>query len=161
MILQYTGNDEGWYYFFENKEVYDELATKEAYTQPDPAMQARLSERLRKTPEQFEILGAEAGEYFHFRFRYLDEQIQETYLPYRILYYRWDDEGYFYVVGPDVFQGKVISEAGVHEEQTFETIPLAQEKALLSELETSPENFTIIKGTDRDFFYRKFRIKSM
>ncbi|GEM_PF-1840671 len=161
MILRYTGNDEGWYYFFENKEVYDELAAKETYTQPDPAKQALLSERLQRAPEQFEIRPATPNEYFHFRFRYLEEPIPETCLPYRILYYRWDDEGYFYIVKPDVFQTKAVSEAGNNVEGTFEIIPLAQENALFAELETCPDKFTIIKGTALDFFHQKFRIKSM
>jgi len=161
MILRYTGNDEGWYYFFENKEVYDELAANEAYTKPEPAIQVHLSDQLRLEPERFEICPAQANEYFHFRFRYLQEQMPEAYLRYRILYYRWDDEGYFYLVNPDVFQEKTIPAAGASVEQPFEALPLTQEKELLFELDTYPERFVIIKGTSSDFFYRKFRIKSM
>ena len=55
MILQYTGDNEGWYYFFENKEVYNELAANEAYVKPDPAILQILYEKLLREPEQFEI----------------------------------------------------------------------------------------------------------
>ncbi|MBL7705288.1 MAG: hypothetical protein JNM21_07025 [Taibaiella sp.] len=161
MILQYTGNTEGWYYFFENKEVFDELATDEAYRIPDPATQAILAERLRLQPERFEIRQAEVNDYFHFRFRYLEAQKAEAYLPYRILYYPWDDEGFFYLVDPDVLKEQTLPRAEVKGEQPFEFIPLAQEKELLFELDTDPDKFDIIKGCAHDFFYQKFRIKSM
>jgi hypothetical protein len=161
MILQYTGNAEGWYYFFENKEVYDELVTNEAYVIPDPATQALLAERLRLQPERFEIRQATANDYFHFRFRYLEAQTNEVYLPYRILYYPWDDEGYFYIVDPDVFKEKTLPKGEVKGQQPFELIPLAQEKELLLALDTDPDKFDIIRGCAHDFFYQKFRIKSM
>lgn len=161
MILQYTGNAEGWYYFFENKEVYDELATHEAYVVPDPATQEILAERLGLQPERFEIRQAEANDYFHFRFRYLEAQKPETYLPYRILYYPWDDEGYFYMVDPDVFKEQTLPQGEAKREQQFEFIPLAQEKELLFELDAYPDKFEITRGAAHDFFYKKFRIKSM
>lgn len=161
MILLYTGNDEGWYYFFENKEVYDELAAGVAYIRPSPAMQLLLSEKLKRAPEQFDIQQAKAGEYFKFRFCCQEEPTPESYLPYRILYYHWDDEGYFYMVKPDFFQEKTNPETGVAAEREFETIPLAQQKELLDELATSPDKFIVIEGSAHDFFYRKFRIKSM
>lgn len=160
MILQYTGDQEGWYYFFENKEVYEELAAAEAYTRPTPVVQALLSDKLRQEPEKFEICPAQMNEYYHFKFRYLEEQVPEAYLPYRILYYRWDDAGYFYMVNPEVFKEKTIPETG-NAVTTFEAIPLAQEKELLAELHNRPDKFAIIQGTADDFFYRKFRIKSM
>src|SRR5690606_27786692 len=110
------GNAEGWYYFFENKEVFDELATKEAYAIPDPATQAILAERLRLQPELFEILPAEANDYFRFRFRYLEVQKPEAYLPYRIFYYPWDDEGYFSMVDHDVFKEKTLLQMNIKKE---------------------------------------------
>lgn len=161
MILQYTGNNEGWYYFFENQEVYDELATNEAYLIPDTATQAILSERLRLQPERFEIRQAEANEYFHFRFRYLEVQKPGVYLPYRILYYPWDDEGYFYMVDQEIFNEKTLSRTAVTADGLFEPIPLEQEKELMDEMETNPEKFIIIDGGADEFFYRKFRMKSM
>ena len=161
MILQNTGDAEDWYYFFENKEVYDELATLDAYVIPDPATQAILAERLRMQPKRFEILTAEANDYFLFRFRYLEKEKPEAYLPYRILYYPWDDEGYFYMVDPDVFKEKTLPQTERKGEQPFEPIPLAQEKELLFELDTDPDKFDITSGAAHDFFYQKFRIKSM
>ncbi|RYD98474.1 MAG: hypothetical protein EOP54_07520 [Sphingobacteriales bacterium] len=161
MILQYIGNNEGWYYFFENKEVYDELAANDTYIKPDPAIQALLSERLRLQPERFEVRQADVNEYFRFRFRYQEEQNPETYLHYRILYYRWDDEGYFYIVHPDVFNEKTLPGTAVSAKRPFEAIPLTREKELFFELDTCPDKFESIKGTANDFFYRKFRIKSM
>lgn len=161
MILQYTGDNEGWYYFFENKEVYNELAANEAYVKPDPAILQILYEKLLREPEQFQIRQAAAGQYFHFRLRCPEAQKPEAMLPWRILYYPWDDEGYFYMVGQEVYDQKTGEKAGITEAPQFETIPLEKEKELLQQLDDRPDQFDLTKGTAHDFFYQKFRIKSL
>lgn len=161
MILQYTGDHEGWYYFFENKEVYDELSANEAYVKPDPEVQEVLSEALRREPERFEIHPATSDQYFHFRFRYREAPKPEALIPYRILYYPWDDEGYFYMVDQEIYNQKTGTAKGLKEAEQFEAIPLAKELELLRELDTQPDQFDLIKGTTYDFFYQKFRIKSL